>query len=64
MHIQLLVDDDPVGLLRDADVEKFLSEAHISDFKLSAEQVLHVDKSVVVVRCNKDVIHKHSNQHF
>jgi hypothetical protein len=30
MHIQLLVDDDPVGLLRDADVEKFMSEAHIS----------------------------------
>jgi hypothetical protein len=24
MPIQLLVDDDPVGLLRDADIEKFL----------------------------------------
>jgi hypothetical protein len=31
--------------LRDADVEKLLREAHISDFKLSAEQVLHVDKA-------------------
>jgi hypothetical protein len=64
MHIQLLGDDDPVGLLRNADVEKLLREAHISDFKLSAEQVLHVDKGVVVVRCNEDVVHEHSNQHF
>jgi hypothetical protein len=64
MHIQLLVDDDPVGLLRDAEVEKRLREAHISDFKLYAEQVLHVDKGVVVIRCNDDVVHKHSNPHF
>ena len=64
MHIQLLVNDDPMGLLRDADVKELLCEAHISNFKLSSEQGLHVDKGVVVVRCNEDVIHEHSNQHF
>jgi hypothetical protein len=34
VHIQLLVDDDPVGLLRDADVQELLREAHIGDFEL------------------------------